>query len=912
MAVVTGEDARAGLRALLDQGHADRPFAEQPVEAPLSREVPRGWLWSTGTPRPGLRVPAAYTETLHADPGLRALVHLSPAEALAPAAAPRTNGSSGPDEQRAAAQEAYLRSSIDVTMKGGTTSGVIYPLALCEIARDFRLRNVGGASAGAIAASFAAAAEVGRATEELGRGTEPDGPPATSPAEPDLAHGRVHRGFVGLADVIAWLTQLDSPDTAAEEFRTAQLFKPKRATLPIFRAAAAIMRRRYWALPLLAATSFLSWMRDVCLAFLLVLPALLYGAVRLVEGTPPQSPLVTYLVAAGWLTGLSLAVFGVVVSYATLRRPSTRELPPELAAPVPVQPPPPTSRYAALLIGTTLVGLGSVLVIPVLSESWRWLGLGRSVLAWLAGVVVVLGCVVVSILRLLDGAKSQGFGLVGGSSVTADGTTDLRYLHGPLARLMGMPPVTVDVNLVDWLNRCLSDLAGTSEVLRFGHLWHARYTSVPGERDATLVAELELAADEPDHRMVNLELMASELVHRVPYRFPLAAGSEQLYLLRSDMEGIFPPEVVAALTAGEPVVGCRDLDTGRPLDPLFPLPAPADLPVIVAVRISLAFPGLFEALHLYRRSAQAVVRDDFGAPVLRDGERLRYPGAPAAGAGAGGWVQELWFTDGGVTSNFPIHFFDSIIPRWPTVGINLGPHPRGFEHQDIYLPTDQEASSGVPATMGTSFVGFLSAVVDTARNWRDTAQTFLPASKGRIAWVRQRSYEGGSNLFMPRDRIAMLALRGAVAGARLRRRFAADAQWQRHQWLRLRVGLDNLASLHTRMRAALQDPQYAKFTGGELDGREALRAMVTGLADQADPTPAGADPYPPTLPGTDVAPAVATGDDPFEWFLPAEGPPFWTAASQLLGQYGTHGWPTGPLTQHAPTPAASLRQVPPN
>ena len=46
-------------------------------------------------------------------------------------------------------------------MKGGVTSGVIYPLALCELAREFRLRNVGGASAGAIAASFAAAAEVG-------------------------------------------------------------------------------------------------------------------------------------------------------------------------------------------------------------------------------------------------------------------------------------------------------------------------------------------------------------------------------------------------------------------------------------------------------------------------------------------------------------------------------------------------------------------------------------------------------------------------------------------------------------------------------------------------------------------------------------------------------------------------------
>ena len=52
----------------------------------------------------------------------------------------------------------------DIVMKGGITSGVIYPLAVCELAQVYRLRSVGGASAGAIAAAAAAAAEVGRAT----------------------------------------------------------------------------------------------------------------------------------------------------------------------------------------------------------------------------------------------------------------------------------------------------------------------------------------------------------------------------------------------------------------------------------------------------------------------------------------------------------------------------------------------------------------------------------------------------------------------------------------------------------------------------------------------------------------------------------------------------------------------------
>lgn len=62
----------------------------------------------------------------------------------------------------------------DLVMKGGITSGVVYPGALVELSRDHRFHNIGGASAGAIAAVAAAAAEYGRQTggggfEELAR-----------------------------------------------------------------------------------------------------------------------------------------------------------------------------------------------------------------------------------------------------------------------------------------------------------------------------------------------------------------------------------------------------------------------------------------------------------------------------------------------------------------------------------------------------------------------------------------------------------------------------------------------------------------------------------------------------------------------------------------------------------------------
>ena len=56
----------------------------------------------------------------------------------------------------------------DIVLKGGITSGVVYPLALVSLAEKYRFSNIGGTSAGAIAAVAAAAAEYGRHTEDAG------------------------------------------------------------------------------------------------------------------------------------------------------------------------------------------------------------------------------------------------------------------------------------------------------------------------------------------------------------------------------------------------------------------------------------------------------------------------------------------------------------------------------------------------------------------------------------------------------------------------------------------------------------------------------------------------------------------------------------------------------------------------
>jgi predicted acylesterase/phospholipase RssA len=50
----------------------------------------------------------------------------------------------------------------DLILTGGVTDGVIYPWAIVELARKYRFKNIGGTSAGAMAAAVAAAAEYAR------------------------------------------------------------------------------------------------------------------------------------------------------------------------------------------------------------------------------------------------------------------------------------------------------------------------------------------------------------------------------------------------------------------------------------------------------------------------------------------------------------------------------------------------------------------------------------------------------------------------------------------------------------------------------------------------------------------------------------------------------------------------------
>ncbi|MFT3971078.1 MAG: patatin-like phospholipase family protein [Micropruina sp.] len=860
------------LTTVLTQGHHDRPA--ELVEYPgYAIHDPQGWLWRDAQTQPPLQQPDAYDLT-DALPGTR--LHESPGLVL---------DTSGGTEPFTAEQQEYCRRSLDVTMKGGTTSGVIYPLALCELARNFRFRNLGGASAGAIAASLAAAAELGRTRRAAGLIAND-----TRDAE-QIAQGRLRQGFAGLSDILAWLTQRDRPN-GPDEFRLVQLFKPTLAGLPLFRVLASAMRGQFVRGALLLLVSLNARALALTLVPFVLAPWALsasapwrWGGGWLSVGNYWYSVLLLWL-AFGW-------VIPLVSLWLTRPRRTPSAQPSGFEEPIPTPPPPvEPRRWMRTLTIAVVAGLGWV---AATLHALGWVGLLLTVAYLVAEIAFVLLGFGIGVALFSTTAKDHRFGLIGGSGAA----TDDRTWRGRLARLFEsatrvLPETTVNANLTDWLTDAMTDLAGLApgEVLRFGHLWTgAEYT--PGDPDGAG----RRAAENSRLRSINLELMSTELIRRAPYRFPLPAAdstANQLWFDPDDLAGLLPAQVIAAMMDGAAPVRVRALATGAEVV-LYPFPQPWDLPVVFATRASLALPALFQAVRLYElREGSTPVRTEFGARVARDGTELRWPGAD----GAAPVAQELWLTDGGVTSNFPIHLFDSPLPLWPTVGIDLGTHPAGAGHQDVYLLGDAGAAKTLATPLGRAMSSFLASVIGTGLQWRDTAQLGMPAFQARIAVVRQRSYEGGNNLFMTTDDIASLALRGVVAGMRLRRRFASDAQWERQQWLRLRVAAESLARFSNRLQVSLREQSYARLLP-EPDGAAPPWAVLDALRDNLT---GQADPNPPVALPDDPDPAV-------EWYRP-DTAAFFDELDALLEPARDGTANPAVLRDGAPRPFAELRQVP--
>ncbi len=286
---------------------------------------------------------------------------------------------------------------------------------------------------------------------------------------------------------------------------------------------------------------------------------------------------------------------------------------------------------------------------------------------------------------------------------------------------------------------------------------------------------------------VNLKMFTTNLTEGSPYTLPFRTRS--FYFHPDEMREYFPERVVEALVRGGAAAVTRmspeELDDHaeivRRRPGLFPLPDAQDIPVVVMTRMSLSFPVLLSAVplwRLYRADGQADLR-------------------------------ECWFSDGGITSNFPIHFFDSPLPRWPTFGINLGPvGPSGLdpdEEKNVEFPPRFNPSPRWTKIDG--FVGFAHSILDTMQNSMDNSQASEPGYAERIVTIRHSADEGGMNLDMPAELIDRFAGRGRIAGRRLVRRFGQalsdipddDLSWPVHRWLRLRSSMPLIEEMHAQV-----------------------------------------------------------------------------------------------------------------
>ncbi|HEY0511799.1 MAG TPA: SuhR protein [Thermoanaerobaculia bacterium] len=399
--------------------------------------------------------------------------------------------------------------------------------------------------------------------------------------------------------------------------------------------------------------------------------------------------------------------------------------------------------FFALLGALLGAGLWFLLVMAPLAADRGRAG------TWIVLGVVALVCGVIgAALRFLTGSwralNGNGFGLCNGFD-----------------QVKGQPPP-----LTPWLADLLNVTAGrdpSGSPLTFGDLWG------PGSRDAQ-------EAD-ASQRQINLEVMTTNLTHGWPLRLPFV--SHEFFFDPAELGLYFPPSIVQWLI--EHPYRPQEADDENLIallirqTPFRPLPAPADLPVVVAARMSLSFPGLISAVPLYAvdwsRTKNYDAKKEGRAPDL----------------------ERCWFSDGGIGSNFPVHFFDGLLPRRPTFGINLRPfhpdHPRdpNDESKNVRFPTATGQGAAPAWTPIPNVLAFATTIVKTMQNWVDNTQMRLPGYRDRVVHVFLDPDEGGMNLNMPPSLIETLMRRGQAAGDKL-----SGFDWDGHRWTRYLTAMSQL------------------------------------------------------------------------------------------------------------------------
>ncbi|WP_167591689.1 patatin-like phospholipase family protein [Jiella endophytica] len=300
---------------------------------------------------------------------------------------------------------------------------------------------------------------------------------------------------------------------------------------------------------------------------------------------------------------------------------------------------------------------------------------------------------------------------------------------------------------------------------------------------------------------IGVAAMTTDLSSGRPYQLPLWTKTH--YFSRGEFEQLFPKRIVEYLCErGGKRPALPDDPRDLPTD-LCSLPIGRDFPVLLIARLSLSFPVLIRAVPLWRV--------DYTLP----GERKP--------------MRRCLFSDGGISSNFPIHFFDALLPSRPTFGISLDSFDcerhahraesgigdpdleeicgrSGIVGDRVDLPGAGRQSDTLPVREFGGLFGFLYRIVNVAKDWQDTLQSRLPGYAERVATIRLvDGVEGGMKLDMEEATIDRLIRFGAEAGTLLSTQF----DMTHHRYQRARINLPTLEGaldgFSTAYRKALPD-----------------------------------------------------------------------------------------------------------
>jgi predicted acylesterase/phospholipase RssA len=634
----------------------------------------------------------------------------------------------------------------DLVLTGGVASGVVYPWAIIELARQYHFRSIGGTSVGAVAAALTAASEYGR------RKNSPYPFEVLRRVPEELARNDEHG-----------------------ETKMLRLFQPNKSGKRLFSIFVYSLRVSSANRAELESQSLKNQLK------------LLVARIRNRKSTPTNTaqpsqgrskdesdPLNAE--SLGSATGfMKIALFA---ASHFLRDTVIRTL---------------KNRWvqSAFLVDLIALAVSYINISP-----WWWLANGFAWFATFAFAVVVcvmfvrsFGAVLLDDIR--DGFVANAYGACSGLSqkVNSEGKKEQGF--------------------TEWMHEGIQRSAGfgvNDRPLTFLDLW---YVSLPTGQSASLQTPDPERILAPAERSIDLQIFVSNLTLGVPLKFPLVDPSIRLFYDPEEWRKFFPESVVNFLanvsssyrpaTASDPLVACFERDSnGNPISDdsakrLLELPI-SRLPIVVAARLSMSFPILFSAIPVYaidfeEKRYLRVLRKC----ILSDGGICSNFPIHLFDSPIPAWPTFGLYLDRSIAA-----YADTSV-RLPSVHTD-GRSPiwnRFMPEIERSMAQSSRLDSWVALR---SLGGLLLGVVSTAKDWGDRVNLLMPQTRNRVVRLALKSGEGQLNIAMSRETILQMAYKyGTKGGKLLVENFTpkdekATKAWKEHLYIRTNILVNSLRS----------------------------------------------------------------------------------------------------------------------